>query len=71
MVPVSNNNTVLLPQDVISQTCAQPPLSQAWEERGGRQLGESGSQVSKKEEKEGTPSPESLSKRKGNNRNSS
>lgn len=26
---VCNNNTILLPQDVISQTCAQPPLSQA------------------------------------------
>lgn len=27
---VCNNNSILLPQDVISQTCAQPPLSQAW-----------------------------------------
>lgn len=34
--PVSDNNTILLPQDVIRQTCAQPPLSQAWGERGGQ-----------------------------------
>lgn len=33
---VGNNNTILLPQDVISQTCAQPPLSQAPGDRGGR-----------------------------------
>ena len=41
--PGSNNNTTLLPRDVISQTCAQPPLSQAWGERGGWLVGEPGS----------------------------
>lgn len=35
--PVCNNKTILRPRDVISQTCAQPPLSQAWgTEVGGR-----------------------------------
>lgn len=56
-----NNSAILLPQDVISQTCTQPPLSQPGEERGGWLMRETGSQNSKNEH---IPSPESSSRRR-------
>lgn len=47
---VCNNSTILLPHDVISQTCAQPPLSQAW----GTEVGGWGERQEAKTEKKST-----------------